>query len=336
MVTAMSPAKLSDADKQTMVDLYRQTPATSSTLAERFGVSNSTVSRLLKNALSSSEYETLIQEKRAGRGNKADAQLSLSLSSPDVVETADSIPASPSPSKASPAPPNTTGKRRRTRSTKTATEPTVDDAVSTDSKPATAFPSLTAPGHQVVFPPQPVAPVSASKTASRPQIVAIKSAALDEIVKDLDDDFDNEDDELRDLEDEDDEEDELENLEEDEDEDDEEDEPIMMIGKNGNVVSVKPFKDAVLPKSCYLVIDRLSELIVRPLKELTPTGTIPETEVRQKTLPIFDNHRVARRFSIRTQRVIKVPDSELFHKTTRSLKAKGITRIFLDGQVYTL
>ena len=322
MVTAMSPAKLSDADKQTMVDLYRQTPATSSTLAERFGVSNSTVSRLLKNALSSSEYETLIPEKRAGRGNKADAQLSLSLSSPDVVETADSIPASPSPSKASPAPPNTTGKRRRTRSTKTATEPTVDDAVSTDSKPATAFPSLTAPGHQVVFPPQPVAPVSASKTASRPQIVAIKSAALDEIVKDLDDDFDNEDDELRDL--------------EDEDEDDEEDEPIMMIGKNGNVVSVKPFKDAVLPKSCYLVIDRLSELIVRPLKELTPTGTIPETEVRQKTLPIFDNHRVARRFSIRTQRVIKVPDSELFHKTTRSLKAKGITRIFLDGQVYTL
>jgi hypothetical protein len=80
----------------------------------------------------------------------------------------------------------------------------------------------------------------------------------------------------------------------------------------------------------------MSELIVRPLKELTPNGTIPETEVRQKTLPIFDNHRVARRFSLRTQRVIKVPNSELFRKTTQSLKAKGITRIFLDGQVYTL
>jgi hypothetical protein len=329
MVTAMSPAKLSDADKQTMVDLYRQTPATSSTLAERFGVSNSTVSRLLKNALSSSEYETLIQEKRAGRGNKADAQLSLSLNPPDVpgvVEIADPMPVTPSPSPVSSAAPNIIGKRRRTRSTKTLAEPMIDNEVAADSAPPLPSPSLIVPSSPVVSAPTPV-PTALTKVANRPQIVAIKSAALDEIVKELDDDFSSDDDEL---------EDDLEDLEEDDDEEEDDNEPIMMIGKNGKVVSVKPFKDAVLPKSCYLVIDRLSELIVRPLKDLTATGTIPETEVRQRTLPIFDNHRVARRFSLRTQRVIKVPDSELFRKTTRSLKAKGITRIFLDGQVYTL
>jgi transposase-like protein len=331
MVTAMSPAKLSDADKQTMVDLYRQTPATTSTLAERFGVSNSTISRLLKNALSTSEYEALIQEKRSVRGSKAEAQLSLSLMSPESDESP-SLP-SPSQSLASPAAPNTRGKRRRTRSTTLSTEPPIENAAPPEAPPALSPPLLTAPGHQFVSAQPPALSTSTPGSTNRPQIVAIKSAALDEIVKDIDEDFDNEDDDL---------EDDLEDLEEDEELDDDEDdlleeaEPIMMIGKHGKVVSVKPFRDAVLPKSCYLVIDRLSELIVRPLKELTPNGTIPETEVRQKTLPIFDNHRVARRFSLRTQRVIKIPDSELFRKTTHSLKAKGITRIFLDGQVYTL
>ena len=58
--------------------------------------------------------------------------------------------------------------------------------------------------------------------------------------------------------------------------------------------------------------------------------------MRQKTLPIFDNHRVARRFSNRSQRVIKVPDGRLLYKTCYHLQAKGITRILLDGQIYSL
>jgi hypothetical protein len=80
----------------------------------------------------------------------------------------------------------------------------------------------------------------------------------------------------------------------------------------------------------------MAELIVRPLKEFAHLGKIPPEEVQQKTLPVFDNHRVARRFSNRTQRVIKVPDSRILHKTSSHLQAKGITRIFLDGKVYAL
>ncbi|MEY2983830.1 MAG: hypothetical protein RLZZ568_447 [Cyanobacteriota bacterium] len=325
MVNAMSPAKLSDADKQTMVDLYRQTPATTTTLAERFRVSNSTVSRLLKNALSSSEYEALIQAKRAGRGANMDDQLSLSLNTADSKGQDKQFASPPADSPASPSLSQTTGKRRRTRLTKTLREPITNPADAGVEDPNPVSPSPTPDASSQVSP--------LPKTTNRPQIVAIKSAALDEIVKDLDDDFNHKDDDLEDLDAED---EDLEEEDEDLEEEETGEEPIIMIGKNGDVVSVKPFKDAVLPKSCYLVIDRMSELIVRPLKELTPNGTIPETEVKQKTLPIFDNHRVARRFSLRTQRVIKVPDSDLFRKTTPSLKAKGITRIFLDGQVYTL
>lgn len=65
----MSPRKLSEGDRTEILDLYRNTDATSSTLADRYGVSNSTVSRFLKMSLSQQEYDSLIQQKRLARSN---------------------------------------------------------------------------------------------------------------------------------------------------------------------------------------------------------------------------------------------------------------------------
>jgi hypothetical protein len=101
-------------------------------------------------------------------------------------------------------------------------------------------------------------------------------------------------------------------------------------------VQVLPLSAAHLPKTCYLVIDRAAELITRPLKDFGDLGQIPTLETQQRTLPIFDNHRVAKRFSTKRDRVIKVPDSKMLHKARTHLQAKGITRLLIDGQVYSL
>ncbi|HAX74933.1 MAG TPA: hypothetical protein DCY88_03635 [Cyanobacteria bacterium UBA11372] len=97
-----------------------------------------------------------------------------------------------------------------------------------------------------------------------------------------------------------------------------------------------PLSQALIPKTCYLVVDRAAELVARPLKDFGDLGIIPQEEVQERTLPVFDNHRVARRFSNRTQRVIKVPDGKMLQKVGDHLKAKGITRLLIDGQVYSL
>ncbi|MCY7282567.1 MAG: hypothetical protein LH679_03825, partial [Cyanobacteria bacterium CAN_BIN43] len=56
-----------------------------------------------------------------------------------------------------------------------------------------------------------------------------------------------------------------------------------------------------------------------------------------KILPVFDNHRIAKRYSNpRTQRVIKLPDGKILQKTYSHLKAKGISRLLIDGRVYAL
>jgi hypothetical protein len=91
-----------------------------------------------------------------------------------------------------------------------------------------------------------------------------------------------------------------------------------------------------IPKICYVVVDRASELITRPLKDFAELGQIPSHEVQEKTLPIFDNHRIAKRFMRRMQRVVKVPDGRVFSKVRPYLQAKGITRLLIDGQVYSL
>ncbi|TAF01354.1 MAG: hypothetical protein EAZ79_00170 [Oscillatoriales cyanobacterium] len=88
-------------------------------------------------------------------------------------------------------------------------------------------------------------------------------------------------------------------------------------------IQVLPLSEASVPKICYLVVDRAAELI-------------PAAEIREKTLPVFDNHRVARRFSTRNQRVFKIPDGRLLQKAAPYLLAKGITRLLIEGQVYSI
>ncbi len=85
------------------------------------------------------------------------------------------------------------------------------------------------------------------------------------------------------------------------------------------------------------MINLRSELITRPLKDFIDLGHIPTSESEQLTLPVFDNHFLAKRFSHpRSQRVIKIPNSSMLEVTSSCLIAKGITRLLFDGQVFSL
>jgi transposase-like protein len=143
--------------------------------------------------------------------------------------------------------------------------------------------------------------------------------------------------------DEDDEDDDLQGFEDDfDDADDDLDEgddaladvrEVLQVGAAIEVVSIH---EALLPRTCYVVIDRMAELVTRPLKDFGDLGQIPGAEVQANTLPVFDNHRIARRFSHRAQRIVKVPNGNLFKKTNSHLVAKGITRLLVNGRIYAL
>ncbi|MEH1783617.1 MAG: transposase [Nostoc sp.] len=328
--------KLTDSDKQEILKLYRETAETTSTLADRYGVSNSTISRLLKSTLPEDEYEYLVSLKRAARTPEGRAQVSyeqlplLTQPEPEIEVPPIEKPALEVP-KVEPLPRRVIRVEQELYSEETAESIAASRRVR--RRPSAAEkPKLRVTSEKLETPePKPPEIVSISIP---PLKVEHPGAAV--IAHMLGEDLLDESEDLDDLDDDDLEDDDFE--EEDFDDDDLDDErPLVTKRRPGEAsVQVLPLSVANLPKTCYLVIDRSSELITRPLKDFGDLGQIPSLETQQRTLPVFDNHRVAKRFSTKRDRVIKVPDSKMLHKARTHLQAKGITRLLIDGQVYSL
>ncbi len=279
--------KLALDDKQEILRLYRESDATTTQLAKQFGISTSTVLRLLQELIPAEEYRQLVGQKKADgkRGSRINYdnggfQINQLALIPDDLSLVDDP------------------------STYIYDHADQDDETDQGDETAIAMDDI--------------------------------DETLNMSDSEIDDDELDEDDE-DDLVDED-------NLDLDEDELDDEDtdesslsmfEDLRGSHSTSERLEILPLDRADLPLICYIVVDRIAEIITRPLKDFKDLGEIPAEESLSKTIPIFDNHRVARRFSHHNQRVIKFP-SDLIHITRPKLVQKGITRILFSGQVYTL
>ncbi|WP_017298397.1 hypothetical protein [Nodosilinea nodulosa] len=363
----MAPKKLTEADKTSILSLYRQPKETTSTLAERYGVSNSTISRLLKASLPEAEYSVLIQKKRGATEKTAPEK--AASEKPVVVPPAlslDEAPAKAKPRRKKDADPEVApsepaaevapaeaeadaiapAKPTRKRRSKAAEASTASDAASDTSEsspevlPEPAQLSLPEP---TAAPEKPARPVlkSSQAAAIAPPPTSNEAKAASEAAPeaaDLDDDWD--DDAILG--------DDYDDGDDSDDEDDDDEAGYAWEGSgtaqrqgadssNLGILEISPLTAEALPPLCYVVVERTSsELVVLPLRTFADLGQIPEAEGDSRTLPVFENHNVARRFSRRNQRVVKVPDGTLLQTTSPYLQAKGITRLLIDGQVFSL
>lgn len=375
----MAPKKLSESEKKEIVQLYSKPEESTSTLASRFGVSSSTISRVLKQGLSDDEYNALVQKKRSGSQSiqslpKVEASTGNLDSKPKKRERLDNSSSDSKPetqAKPSSRKPTTKkvlssqstrdesaqtatsasassdipqpkskrdeeqSRRRRKRSRTTKQRDDVDEAI---QLPITQLNTTNGDGsseeHHVletVDISDPDTDIDSAYSSNYPHDKDEEED--DELIEAIEDDLLGDDDDFSDdLEDDDDD-----FMDDDDDEiaDDTSLEPLHF--KREDLVQIYPFSTADLPRTCYLVIDRSAELITRPLQEFGELGDLPSAELSENTLPVFDNHRVAKRFANRrTQRIVKIPDSRILRKTTPYLQSKGITRLLIDGQVYSL
>ncbi|MFM1900380.1 MAG: hypothetical protein RLZZ216_956 [Cyanobacteriota bacterium] len=98
----------------------------------------------------------------------------------------------------------------------------------------------------------------------------------------------------------------------------------------------RPIGPGVLPESVYMLVDKLVELDPRPLSDFPELGAIASEDQERQSLALFASPRTAKRQCGRNQRVIKIPDSQVFERTTSYLVARGITRLVLDGSLIAL
>lgn len=334
----MPPRKLSDSEKIDIIALYRETGDTTSTLASRYNVSNSTISRLLKSRLPADEYEILVQQKRAAAGKGQPPLPRRTLESSEEVSQKRSESVDPSLSELQSA----------AQSQKATSDQSLGDG--TNRSPSKGKPTSSPPKIVQTEIPLQVNPTASSSSevdanlrtidddddddSYQAQVSTIEELLGEELLpEDQDDDDDDDDDDS-------------------DDDDNSEDEgksspdrrlfggqPLNLAGngkKSQSLIQIMPLSEAELPKICYVVIDKAAELITRPLNDFSELGKIPLAEKGAATLPIFENHRVARRFSKRSHRVIKVPDGSVLPKVGSYLQAKGITCLLIDGRVYSL
>lgn len=309
----MTPTKLSDSEKLEIVELYQTTEDNTITLADRYGVSSSTIRRILQSNIPEDEYKDLVQQKqkRPSRSpknidqdtddldeSKVKEDLALEVFDDGEDESGGVV-------------------KKRLGQSSSSNNPEINQLTEAPKL------SLTSQYKQ-----KSSDRLKNNYDLPKEEIEEILAADLLEQPQNLDD-F--EDDDLEDFAQEFDDEDKL-----DEEEDVETPYNLSIQNSSYSEIRVYPLTESVLPKICYLVVDKFTELVTKPLMAFGELGQIPIEESQQRTLAVFDNHRVAHRFSTRNQRVLKVPDGRMLQKTSVYLQAKGITRLLIDGQVYKL
>ena len=86
-------------------------------------------------------------------------------------------------------------------------------------------------------------------------------------------------------------------------------------------------KEVDLPKVVYMIVDKQIELKTKLLKEYVEWNFLSEKDLRRNTIEIFYDLKTAKRSTKKEQKIIKVPNSDVFKITAPILLSRGISRI---------
>ncbi len=82
-----------------------------------------------------------------------------------------------------------------------------------------------------------------------------------------------------------------------------------------------------LPKVVYMVVDKKIELIIKLLKDFPEWEFLPQEDLNRKTIELFFDLNLAKRSCNKEQKVLKVPNTNVFRIAAPILLEKGISRI---------
>ena len=112
--------------------------------------------------------------------------------------------------------------------------------------------------------------------------------------------------------------------------------PVDLPQVTTQEVICRPFASELLPDSVYMLVDKTVELDPRPLSEFPELGLSDPSEQQRQALCLYASPRAAKRQCGRSQRVIKVPDTQVFEQTSSYLLARGITHLVVEGSLFSL
>ncbi len=97
-----------------------------------------------------------------------------------------------------------------------------------------------------------------------------------------------------------------------------------------------PISEFNFPNIVYMVVDKKIELETKYLSDYPEWNFLSKEELNRKTIEIHFDYKNAKRFCNKEQKVIKVPNTEVFRIVSPFLISRGISRIVCPDQLIAL
>ncbi len=114
--------------------------------------------------------------------------------------------------------------------------------------------------------------------------------------------------------------------------------PLDYVIDNSNrkELSSVAISDVDLPNIVYMIVDKKIELEIKLLKDYPEWDFLPTDDLNRKTIAIYLDLKIAKRFCNKEQKVIKVPNSNVFKIVAPILVSRGISRIVSSDKLIAL
>ena len=97
-----------------------------------------------------------------------------------------------------------------------------------------------------------------------------------------------------------------------------------------------PLTEVKLPKMVYMIVDNKIELQTKLLRDYPEWKFLSEDELNRNTIEIFSDIKIAKKFCTKGQKIIKVPNTDVFRITRPILLSRGISRIISAENLISL
>ncbi len=101
-------------------------------------------------------------------------------------------------------------------------------------------------------------------------------------------------------------------------------------------LSSVPIEKIEFPKIVYMIVSKNIELEIKLLKDYPEWEFLPNEDLKRKTIEIYFDLKTAKRDCSKEQKVIKVPNTNVFKIAAPLLIQKGISRIVSDDKLIAL
>ena len=97
-----------------------------------------------------------------------------------------------------------------------------------------------------------------------------------------------------------------------------------------------PIGEIEFPKIVYMIVNKNIELEIKLLRDYPEWEFLPNEDLKRKTIEIYFDIKIAKRVCSKEQKVIKVPNTDVFRIASPILISRGISRIVSSEKLIAL